>query len=86
MAKKITVANKVHIAGRGSVVRQLRILVSLFRVHRTGTHSEIPRQHVPIVNQSPPNLIQPENRIPFKNQNTNCMAPTIKEKAIDFLK
>ena len=33
--------NKVHIAGRGSVVRQLRILVSQFRVLRTGTLSEI---------------------------------------------
>jgi hypothetical protein len=31
----------VHIAGRGSVVRQLRILVSQFRVLRTGTRSEI---------------------------------------------
>lgn len=34
-------ANTVHIAGRGSVVRQLRILVSQFRVLRTGTRSEI---------------------------------------------
>lgn len=34
-------ANNVHIAGRGSVVRQLRILVSQFRVLRTGTRSEI---------------------------------------------
>ena len=34
-------ANKVHIAGRGSVVRQLRIPVSQFRVLRTGTLSEI---------------------------------------------
>jgi len=33
--------NKVHIAGRGLVVRQLRILVSQFRVLRTGTLSEI---------------------------------------------
>ena len=33
--------NTVHIAGRGSVVRQLRILVSQFRVLRTGTLSEI---------------------------------------------
>jgi hypothetical protein len=33
--------NKVHIAGRGLVVRQLRILASLFRVLRTGTLSEI---------------------------------------------
>jgi hypothetical protein len=33
--------NKVHIAGRGSVVCQLRILVSQFRVLRTGTLSEI---------------------------------------------
>ena len=31
----------VHIAGRGSVVRQLRILVSQFRVLRTGTLFEI---------------------------------------------
>ena len=29
--------HKVHIAGRGSVVRQLRILASQFRVLRTGT-------------------------------------------------
>ena len=35
------VANTVHISGRGSVVRQLRILVSQFRVLRTGTLSEI---------------------------------------------
>ena len=41
MTKKITVANTVHIAGRGLVVRQLRILVSQFRVLRTGTSSEI---------------------------------------------
>jgi len=41
MKKKITGANTVHIAGRGSVVRQLRILVSQFRVLRTGTLSEI---------------------------------------------
>ncbi len=34
-------ANTVHIAGRGSVVRQLRILASQFRVLRTGTLSEI---------------------------------------------
>ena len=33
--------NTVHIAGRGLVVRQLRILVSQFRVLRTGTRSEI---------------------------------------------
>jgi hypothetical protein len=33
--------NKVHIAGRGSVVRQLRIPVSQFRILRTGTLSEI---------------------------------------------
>ncbi len=33
--------NKVHIAGRGLVVRQLRILASQFRVLRTGTLSEI---------------------------------------------
>jgi hypothetical protein len=33
--------NKVHIAGRGLVVRQLRILVSQFRVLRTGTLFEI---------------------------------------------
>ena len=41
MTNKITVVNKVHIAGRGSVVRQLRILVSQFRVLRTGTLFEI---------------------------------------------
>jgi len=35
------VVNKVHIAGRGLVVRQLRILVSQFHVLRTGTLSEI---------------------------------------------
>jgi hypothetical protein len=33
--------NTVHIAGRGSVVRQLRILASQFLVLRTGTLSEI---------------------------------------------
>ena len=38
---KKTTANTVHIAGRGLVVRQLRILVSQFRVLRTGTLSEI---------------------------------------------
>ncbi len=36
-----TTANTVHIAGRGSVVRQLQILASQFRVLRTGTLSEI---------------------------------------------
>ena len=35
------VHNTVHIAGRGLVVRQLRILASQFRVLRTGTLSEI---------------------------------------------
>ncbi len=39
--KKITPHNTVHIAGRGLVVRQLRILASQFRVLRTGTLSEI---------------------------------------------
>ena len=38
---KKTVPNTVHIAGRGLVVRQLRILASQFRVLRTGTRSEI---------------------------------------------
>lgn len=33
--------NTVHIAGRGLVVRQLRILASQFLVLRTGTLSEI---------------------------------------------
>ena len=33
--------NTVHIAGRGLVVCQLRILASQFRVLRTGTLSEI---------------------------------------------
>jgi len=33
--------NTVHIAGRGLVVHQLRILVSQFHVLRTGTLSEI---------------------------------------------
>jgi hypothetical protein len=43
LTKKSELCNrhKVHIAGRGSVVRQLRILVSQFRVLRTGTLSEI---------------------------------------------
>ena len=41
MTNKITVVNNVHIAGRGLVVRQLRILASQFRVLRTGTLSEI---------------------------------------------
>ena len=38
---KKPVANTVHIAGRGSVVRQLRIPVSQFRVLWTGTLFEI---------------------------------------------
>jgi len=38
---KKPVGNTVHIAGRGLVVRQLRILASQFRVLRTGTLSEI---------------------------------------------
>ena len=59
------VCNKVHIAGRGSVVRQLRILVSQFRVLRTGTLFEI----------RPDNMYQPlcailKQRISkMKNQN-----------------
>ena len=44
-------ANTVHIAGRGSVVRQLRILVSQFRVLRTRTLSEI----------RPDNMYQPSD-------------------------
>ena len=39
--EKNTLANTVHIAGRGLVVRQQRILASQFRVLRTGTLSEI---------------------------------------------
>lgn len=39
--KKARNANKVHIAGRGSVVRQLRILASQFLVLRTGKLFEI---------------------------------------------
>ncbi len=46
-------ANKVHIAGRGSVVCQLRILVSQFRVLWTGTRSEI----------RPDNMYQPINEV-----------------------
>jgi hypothetical protein len=38
---KTPATNTVHIAGRGSVVRQLRILASQFLVLRTGTLSEI---------------------------------------------
>jgi hypothetical protein len=38
---KIKNVSNVYIAGRGSVIRQLRILVSQFRVLRTGTLSEI---------------------------------------------
>jgi hypothetical protein len=49
--------HKVHIAGRGSVVRQLRILVSQFRVLRTGTLSEI----------RPDNMYQPLCRMLKKN-------------------
>ncbi|WP_159519946.1 hypothetical protein [Sunxiuqinia indica] len=43
--------NKVHIAGRGSVVRQLRILASQFHVLRTGTLFEI----------RPDNMYQPSD-------------------------
>ncbi len=50
---KKTTANTVHIAGRDSVVRQLRILASQFRVLRTGTHFEI----------RPDNMYQPLARI-----------------------
>ncbi len=39
--KEKTADNTVHIAGRGLVVRQLRILASQIRVLRTGTLSEI---------------------------------------------
>ncbi len=55
--KKIekTFCNKVHIAGRGSVVRQLRILASQFRVLRTGTLPEI----------RPDNMYQPLGVILF---------------------
>ncbi|WP_167612446.1 hypothetical protein [Maribellus sediminis] len=52
-----TVANTVHIAGRGSVVRQLRPeasgLVSQFRVRQLTDRNALrnpPRQHVPTVN------------------------------------
>jgi hypothetical protein len=40
--------NKIQIAGRGSVVRQLRILVSQFRVLRTGTLSESDNLYQPL--------------------------------------
>ena len=39
MKFKAHTANTVHIAGRGSVVRQLRILASQFRVLRTGNRT-----------------------------------------------
>lgn len=62
---KNTVGNKVHIAGRGLVVRQLRILVSQFRVLRTGTLSGI----------RPDNMYQPLQaslkRVPDKIKNKN---------------
>ncbi len=51
------VANTVHISGRGSVVRQLRILVSQFRVLRTGTLFEI----------RPDNMYQPLQQMVKKN-------------------
>jgi Tol biopolymer transport system component len=50
---KILALKKVHIAGRGLVVRQLRILASLFRVLLTGTLSEI----------RPDNMYQPLGNI-----------------------
>jgi len=53
--------HKVHIAGRGSVVRQLRILASQFRVLRTGTLSEI----------RPDNMYQPLPQMVKKN--TECI-------------
>ncbi len=62
---KKTTANTVHIAGRGLVLRQLRILASQFRVLRTGTLFEI----------RPDNMYQPlcailKQRISkMKNQN-----------------
>ena len=56
--QKKSVGNKVHIAGRGSVVRQLRILASPFHVLRTGTLSEI----------RPDNMYQPLPQI-LKNRN-----------------
>ncbi len=51
--KKLQPANTVHIAGRGLVVRQLRILASQFRVLWTGTLSEI----------RPDNMYQPLSKI-----------------------
>jgi len=54
--KQSPVGNIVHIAGRGSVVRQLRIPISQFRVLRTGTLSEI----------RPDNMYQPLDRNPNK--------------------
>lgn len=64
MNKKPT-HNTVHIAGRGSVVRQLRILVSQFHVLRTGTLFEI----------RPDNMYQPLQaslkRVPDKIKNKN---------------
>ncbi len=73
MKKKKTKANTVHIAGRGSVVRQLRILVSQFRVLRTGTLFEI----------RPDNMYQPLTSIikETKNgtnlNNNNFSSPSI---------
>ena len=54
---KNTSVNTVHIAGRGLMVRQLRILASQFRVLRTGTLSEI----------RPDNMYQPLCKI-LKNK------------------
>ncbi len=48
--------NTVHIAGRGSVVRQLRILVSQFRVLRTGTLSEIRNDNLQVTVRLSKNL------------------------------
>jgi len=56
---KKPVVNTVHIAGRGLVVRQLRILATQFRVLRTGTLSEI----------RPDNMYQPLCRMLTKQ---NC--------------
>lgn len=50
--QKNRTANTVHIAGRGLVVRQLRILASQFHVLRTGTLSGI----------CPDNMYQPLNQ------------------------
>jgi len=66
----------VHIAGRGSVVRQLRFFVSQFRVLRTGTLSEI----------RPDNIYQPRDGVKTDKNKMRTQNFSVSQEQLDNIK